>query len=60
MIPMMARQIFSFGSNIEVPHHFVKINLITTKVFSRPGYSELWSFQSCWLRAEHLCDGNSL
>ena len=53
---MVSRQIFSLGSIIKDPHHFLN----RRKFFSRPDILSYGHFNLAGSREEHLCDGNSL
>ena len=56
IIPRMVRQIFSVGSIITDPHHFLNRH----KFFSRQDILSYGHFNLAGSREEHLCDGNSL
>ena len=53
---MVSRQIFSLGSIIKDPHHFLN----RLKFFSRQNILSYGHFNLAGSREEHLCDGNSL
>ena len=56
IIPRMVRQIFSVGSIIKDPHHFLNRH----KIFPGLDILSYGHFNLAGSREGHLCDGNSL